>query len=123
MDSLLSVPVPGSVPVSHPAEPTFAVVWPSSPQGVQSRALAPRLDGSDGLARKRIGFLWDYLFRGEELFPALQRELTNRYPGVEFVDYRDFGNLHGPEEAQLVGQIPSVIAARGVDAVVSGVGC
>jgi hypothetical protein len=109
------------VPSLNPTEPSFRVVWPSSPKGVQARSLAARLSGT--LAGKRIGFLWDYLFRGEELFPVLQRELSNRYPGVEFVGYGDFGNLHGPEEAQLVGQIPSVIAARGVDAVVSGVGC
>jgi hypothetical protein len=101
-------------------EPKFEVVWPSSPRGVQSRPLAPRLDSLSG---KRIAFLWDYLFRGDELFPVLEAELGRRFPGVEFVGYEVFGNLHGPEEAQLVGEIPSVIAARGVDAVVSGVGC
>jgi hypothetical protein len=106
---------------NNPAEPRFQVVWPGSPRGVQTRALAPRLPGT--LVGQRIGFLWDYLFRGEELFPELQRELSIRYPGVEFVGYDAFGNLHGPEEAQLVGEIPSVIAARGIDAVVSGVGC
>jgi hypothetical protein len=102
-------------------ESKFQVVWPGSPRGVQARSLAPRITGT--LTGKRVGFLWDYLFRGEELFPVLQRELSNRYPGIEFVGYDGFGNLHGPEEAQLVGEIPSVIAARGVDAVVSGVGC
>jgi hypothetical protein len=63
------------------------------------------------------------MFRGEELFPVLEQELSRRYPGIEFVGYDAFGNLHGPEEAQLVGEIPSMIAARGVDAVVSGIGC
>ena len=81
--------------------------------------LAPRLDDLRG---RRIGFLWDYMFRGEELFPVLERELSARFPGVEFVGHEAFGNIHGPEEAQLVGEIPSVIAARGVDAVVAGVG-
>ncbi len=98
----------------------FEVLWPSAPRGVQSRPLAPRVANLEG---KRIGFLWDYLFRGEELFPVLERELSRRYPTVEFVGYEAFGNLHGPEEAQLIGEIPSVIAARGIDAVVSGVGC
>ena len=40
----------------------------------------------------------------------------------DVVSYDAFGNLHGPHEAQLVGEVPSVIAARGIDAVVSGVG-
>ncbi len=108
-------------PVSNElrAEPRYDVVWPKSPRGVQARALAPRLDD---LAGKRIGFLWDYMFRGDELFPVIERELQTRYPGVEVVGYDAFGNVHGPEEHQVVGAIPSVIAARGVDAVVSGVG-
>lgn len=101
------------------SEPTYSVVWPKSPLGVRPGRLAPRLDDLRG---RRIGFLWDYMFRGEELFPVLERELTARFPGVEFVGHDAFGNIHGPEEAQLVGEIPSVIAARGVDAVVAGVG-
>jgi hypothetical protein len=53
---------------------------------------------------------------------VIERELQTRDPGVEVVGYDAFGNVHGPEEHQVVGAIPSVIAARGVDAVVSGVG-
>lgn len=49
-------------------EPTYEVVWPKSPLGLQTRRPADRLDT---LAGKRIGFAWDYLFRGEELFPVL----------------------------------------------------
>ena len=96
----------------------YDVVWPRSPLATARRPLAPRVQG--GLVGKRVGFLWDYMFRGEELFPALERELVPR--GAEIVGYDAFGNIHGPDEAQLVGEIPSVIAARGIDAVVSGVG-
>lgn len=96
----------------------YDVVWPRSPLAAARRPLAPRLTG--GLAGRRIGFMWDYLFRGEELFPALAEVLQAH--GAEVVGYDAFGNLHGPREAQLVGEIPAVIAARGIDAVVSGVG-
>lgn len=96
----------------------YDVVWPKSPMATARRPLSPRL--VDGLAGTRVGFLWDYLFRGEELFPALAEVLRSH--GAEVVSYDAFGNLHGPHEAQLVGEIPSVIAARGIDAVVSGVG-
>lgn len=96
----------------------YDVVWPRSPLATARRPLAPRVEG--GLAGKRVGFLWDFMFRGEELFPVLERELVAR--GAEIVGYDAFGNIHGPDEAQLVGEIPSVIAARGIDAVVSGVG-
>ncbi|MDE0321545.1 MAG: hypothetical protein OXI97_16845, partial [Acidimicrobiaceae bacterium] len=60
-------------------EPSYDVVWPGAPSGIEQRELAPRLDT---LAGKRIGFLWDYLFRGDELFPILERELAARYEGV-----------------------------------------
>jgi hypothetical protein len=96
----------------------YDVVWPKAPLATARRPLAPRLTG--GLAGRRVGFLWDYLFHGEELFPVLADELRAR--GADVVGYEAFGNLHGPDEAQLVGEIPSVIAARGIDAVVSGVG-
>ena len=97
----------------------YEVVWPRSARGVQARRAAPRLSALDGT---RIAFMWDYLFRGEELFPVLERELRNRFPAIDIVGYDAFGNIHGPEEDQLVGAIPSVIAARGIDAVVCGVG-
>jgi hypothetical protein len=100
-------------------EPTYAVVWPRATLANAVRPVAPRLDTLRG---KRIGFLWDYMFRGEELFPELERVLREQY-GAEVVGYDAFGNTHGPEEAQVVGRIPSVIAACGVDAVVSAVGC
>lgn len=98
----------------------YDVVWPSAPLGVQTRRLADRLDALDG---KRIGFVWDYLFRGEEIFPVLERELTRRCPGVEIVGYDAFGNSHGADEAEVIAALPDVLRERRVDAVVSGNGC
>lgn len=101
-------------------EPMYEVVWPKSPLGMQARRPAPRLDSLTG---KRIGFAWDYLFRGEELFPVLAAELQRRFEGVEIVDYDVFGNLHGPQEHELVGALPHGLTRHRVDAVVSGNGC
>ena len=101
-------------------EPTFDVVWPKSPLGMQGRRPAARLDTLQG---KRIGFAWDYLFRGDELFPVLAKELQTRFDGVEIVNYDVFGNLHGPQEHELVAQLPRGLARHRVDAVVSGNGC
>lgn len=102
------------------SEPSYEVVWPKAPLGVQSRPLAPRLDDLNG---KRIAFLWDYLFRGEELFPLLTEQLIDRYPDIEIVDYDEFGNTHGSDEKQMIAGLPAALASRHVDAVVSGVGC
>lgn len=101
-------------------EMTYDVVWPRSPRGIQDRRRADRLDSLD---HKRVAFLWDYLFRGDELFPVLAKELTNRFEGVEIVNYDEFGNLHGADEKQRVARLPEDLRNRGVDAVVSGMGC
>jgi hypothetical protein len=101
-------------------EPAYDVVWPTPPRGTQARRPAPRLDDLRG---KRIGFAWDYVFRGDELFPVLARELQQRYEGLEIVDYGTFGNLHGPHDRELVGALPAALATHRVDGVVSGNGC
>jgi hypothetical protein len=101
-------------------EPTYETVWPRSPRGVQSRRRAPRLTS---LEHRRVAFLWDYLFRGDELFPVLEKELINRFPGIEVVGYQEFGNLHGADEKARVERLPDDLRNRGIDAVVSGMGC
>lgn len=101
-------------------EPMYDVVWPKSPLGVQSRRPAARLGD---LADKRIGFVWDYVFRGEEIFPALEAELRRRFEGLDVVGYEVFGNIHGPDEHDLVAAMPTALAAHRVDAVVVGNGC
>lgn len=87
---------------------------------MQRRRVAERLDAIDG---RRIAFLWDYVFRGDEVFPVLERELTARFDDVEIVGFETFGNLHGSDERERVGRLPDDLRDRGVDAVVSGMGC
>ncbi len=101
-------------------EPTYDVVWPRSPRGIQARRSAPRLEN---LAGARVAFLWDYLFRGDELFPVLEQELSRRYPDIEIVGYETFGNLHGKDEKERVAGLGEDLHRRHVDAVVSGMGC
>jgi len=87
---------------------------------VAQTELAPRLDS---LAGKTIGQLWDDLFRGDEIFPILERELVQRFPGVRFVRYDVFGSTHGPEEQRLIAERPERLRALRVDAVISGMAC
>jgi len=101
-------------------EATYEVVWPRSPRGVQQHRRADRLAELDG---KRVAFLWDYLFRGDELFLVLADELTKRFDGIEIVGYEEFGNLHSTDEKERVGRLPDDLRSRRVDAVVSGMGC
>jgi hypothetical protein len=101
-------------------ESTYEVVWPRSPRGIQQQRRAERLDS---LAGARVAFLWDYLFRGDELFPVLRRELTRRFPDIEIVGFEEFGNLHGADEKDRVGRLGDDLHRRHVDAVVSAMGC
>ena len=101
-------------------EPVFDVVWPKSPRGVQSSPLAGRLNDLNGA---RVAFLWDYVFRGDELFPALADHLRQRFPTVDIVDYDVFGNTHGSDEKQMIAALPDALRDRHIDAVISGVGC
>ncbi len=101
-------------------DPIYDIVWPRSPQGVQRRRRAARLES---LAGTRVAFLWDYVFRGDELFPVLEQELTARFDGIEIVGYEVWGNLHGADEKERVGRLPGDLRDQGVDAVVSGMGC
>lgn len=100
--------------------PIEHVVWPRSPRGVQKQRRAERLDTMHGT---RVAFLWDYVFRGDELFPVLARALTDRFDDIEIVGYETFGNLHGADEKERVGRLPDELRSLGVDAVVSGMGC
>jgi hypothetical protein len=101
-------------------EPTYDVVWPRSARGVQRQRAAARLATLDGA---RVAFLWDYLFRGDELFPVLEKELTRRHPTIEVIGYDTFGNLHGADEKERVATLGQELRRRHVDAVVSGMGC
>ena len=98
----------------------YDVVWPRSRQAVELQDLADRPDSLDGCT---VGFLWDYLFRGDEIFPVIAAELKARYPTVEIVDFDEFGSTHGDGEAELVAALPQILRDRGVDVVVSGMAC
>lgn len=94
-------------------------LWPGGVGAVETIRAAARAD----LAGKRIGFLWDDMFRGEEIFPILQQNISERSDDVTFVGYEDFGPIFGDEEHAVVAALPERLASLGVDAVISGIGC
>ena len=58
----------------------YRVVWPRGARTVQASNVAPRLDTLEG---KTVAQLWDYLFRGDEIFAILEEGWQQRYPGRE----------------------------------------
>jgi hypothetical protein len=99
---------------------SYAVVWPRSERTVETKPLAPRLGTLEG---KTVAFLWDYLFRGDEIWPTLKETLAGRFPGMRFIDWDEFGSTHGDEEHKVLAELPAKLKAMKVDAVVSGMGC
>lgn len=96
------------------------VVWPRGGKIVERLPLARRVPT---LAGKTIAFLWDHVFRGDEIFPIVERELAQRFRGVTFVPWSEFGAIYGGDERATIAALPDRLRARRVDAVVSAVGC
>ena len=98
----------------------YEAYWPRGERQQKTRPLAPRLDSLEG---KRVAQLWDYVFRGDEVFATLEEGLKTRFPNVSWVSYADFGSTHGRHEREIVAAIPGKLKELGVDAVISGMGC
>jgi hypothetical protein len=100
-------------------EPVYEVVWPLAPAAAPAATLADRVGDLSG---KTVGELWDYLFKGEQMFPLIRTALEQRYPGIRFVPYDTLGSTHGRDEAELAATLPGVLRAHGCEAVISAVG-
>lgn len=101
-------------------EAIYAVHWPRSPRTQAVQPVAARLNDLSG---KVVAFLWDYLFRGDEIFRVAQRELQQRFPGMRFIGYEEFGSTHGADEREVLEKLPAKLKQLKVDAVISGMGC
>ena len=84
----------------------YEAYWPRGARQQKTRALAPRLDTLEG---KTVAQLWDYLFKGDEVFELLEEGLKKHYPGVKFVSWRDFGSTHGGDEKEALAALPQTL--------------
>ena len=98
----------------------YEAYWPRGPRQQRTRSLAPRLETLEG---KTVAQLWDYLFKGDEVFALLEEGLKKKYPGVKFVSWREFGSTHGGNEHAALAALPQKLRDMGVDAVMSGMAC
>jgi hypothetical protein len=93
-----------------------------SPLGTSAAQEVAPLDGIVDLNGRTVGYIWDWVFRGDEMFEIISEHLAAQFPDVRFVDHTVFGNMHGPEEREIVAALPGKLHEHGVDAVVVGVG-
>lgn len=108
--------------VGHVAagEGVFETVWPSGRSAGLATGLAPRLRSLDGA---RIAFVWDHVFRGDEMFSALEAH-SGSYAAAAFITHTAFGDIHGnpQEEMEAIALLPERLLEHRIDAVVVGVG-
>ena len=99
-------------------EGVYKVLWPRGRRTGEVTAFAERLDSLEG---KTVCELWDGLFRGDEIFPMLKKELSERYPGVKVVPWTEFpkDGDHGFPDWKAH---PNVMAEKGCDGVMVATG-
>ena len=100
-------------------EAGYEVLWPRGKKTHSATNLARRLENLQG---KRVGELWNWSFRGDQMFPTIEQELTKRYPGIKFVGYEELGSI-GMGNAETLGIVADKLKQNQYDAVICGVGC
>ncbi len=97
----------------------YEVLWPRGRRVSPITPFSKRLNTLDG---KTVGELWNYAFRGKEIFSALEKGLSERYPKVRFRAWDSFPNDgdHSLPDWEAHPELPSKM---GCDAVIVGMGC
>jgi len=98
----------------------YKVVWPRGKRLKTGARLAKRLDTLEG---KVVCELWDWIFKGDLMFAVWEKELAKRYSGMQFVSWREFGEIHGGHEKEVLAALPGKLKKHKCDAVICGVGC
>ena len=106
-----------NAPNSRVNEPAFDIVHPVSRRPVVARTSTADLPG---LAGKKIALVWDYLFRGDDVFRLVKERFCAERSGVEFVDHEVFGDILGPDD--LLDQLPTRLDELGVDGTIVATG-
>jgi hypothetical protein len=99
---------------------TYDVVWPRGKATVSNAKLAKRLDTLEG---KVVAELWDWVFKDDVMCEGFEEELARRYPKIKFISWKEFGEIHGGEEHEVLAALPEKLKNFGADAVICGVGC
>jgi hypothetical protein len=99
----------------------YDVVWPL---GRAVRETVAETLPPSNLSGKTIAFIWDYLFKGPEMFSIIQEVLSRKWPGVQFINYEVFGDIHcsDPELTANLTALPSLLRKHRIDAAVIGIG-
>ena len=112
----------GNALESHVNEPAFGVVHPVSRRPAVAQAGAGQAGNADlpSLAGQKIALVWDYVFRGDDVFRLVKERFGTGQSGTEFVDYEVFGDIHGHDEP--LDRLPARLEEMGVDGTIVATG-
>ena len=100
-------------------EPLYEVVWPLG------RFVSPPVDPApalEDLNGKTVCELWDWVFRGDQMYAVINAELRKKFPGVKFVEWQHLGNTNANNARDYVSNLPALLKQHGCDAIISAVG-
>jgi hypothetical protein len=101
------------------SEPQYSVLWPLAKRSIKTQGAAA---GVPDLRGKVVCELWDYIFRGDVMYELIRERLTALYPGIRFVGYKEFGNIHGPKQRDIIAGLADKLRSLNCAAVISGIG-
>lgn len=101
----------------------LAVISPAGVEVVVRRAIAPRLPD---LAGKRVGEIWNGVFKGDATFPVVREMFRKRFPDTTIVPYTEFPHQSGDDrphaQQEVARQIAALAREKGCDAIITGNG-
>jgi hypothetical protein len=100
------------------------VINPLGKAIVKKGEKAARLDTLDG---KTVCEIWNGMFKGDILFPIINRMLKERYPGVKIIPYSDFtepslSSMAQERQKETLEAIQREVLNKNCDAIITGTG-
>ena len=95
----------------------YRVVYPL---GRRTQQVKPRTSRRATLEGATIGELSNHKFDAAFTFEALEKALLKRYPSVRFVSYKQFGDVYGSHESDVIKALPGKLKEYECDLVISG---
>ena len=95
----------------------YEVVYPLGRRARQTREQSVRPRTLDGIT---VGELSNDKFDSDFVFESVEKAILKRIPTAKFVSHRQFGNVYGPSESEVIHELPANLKRHRVDVVISG---
>ena len=73
---------------------------------------------------RTVAHVWDFAFKGDEMFSFVSDELRRRFPRVRLIDHEVFGDNYRAADPEAADKaLARKLRDMGVDCVISSMGC